>query len=271
VQASRTWEPPGGTLGRILDETRRRLPSLEGGEIGDIEATPAFPRPFRAALLKPDVAVIAEIKRKSPSKGMLNSGIDAAAQASAYEQGGAAALSVLTEPTFFGGSLDDLRVARAAVKVPVLKKDFHVDVSQLIEARNARAAAVLLIARALSPDDFPKLMIAARRLELETVVEVRDESELERALEAGAEIVGVNSRNLESLQVDESVPERLVPMVPKGVVRIWESGVRDARDVERAAACGADAVLVGSALSRAENPVALINSMRGVPSRRPHD
>jgi indole-3-glycerol phosphate synthase len=271
VQASRTWEPPGGTLGRILDETRRRLPSLEGAETGAGTTNPAFPRPFRTALRRGDVAIVAEIKRESPSKGVLNSSIDAGAQATAFERGGAAAISVLTEPTFFGGSLDDLRTARAAVKVPVLKKDFHIDISQLIEARKAKASAVLLIARALSPDDLPKLMIAARRLELETVVEVRDESELERALDAGAEIVGVNSRNLESLQVDETVPERLMPMIPGKVIRIWESGVRDVRDVERAAECGADAVLVGSALSRAENPTALINSMRGVPSRRQHD
>jgi len=230
-----------------------------------------FPRPFRAALQRREVAIVAEIKRESPSKGVLNARIDASAQASAFERGGAAAISVLTEPTFFGGSLDDLRAACKAVQVPVLKKDFHIDVSQLIEARNVKAAAVLLIARALSPQELAKLMMAARRLELETVVEVRNEAELECALDAGAEIVGVNSRDLETLVVDESVPERLLPLIPEDLIRIWESGVKDVRDVERAAACGADAVLVGSALSRAEDPAALIKSLRGVPSRREHD
>ena len=268
MQASSTWSPPGGTLGRILEETRRRLPSLEGPRSGPVGAKAGATNRLRAALQRADVSVIAEIKRRSPSKGTLNATIDASAQAAAFERGGAAAISVLTEPTFFGGTLSDLRAARAAAKLPVLKKDFHVDVTQLVEARNADASAVLLIARALAPDELPKLMEAARQLELETVVEVRSEAELERALDAGAEIIGVNSRNLETLEVDERVPERLVPMIPSHVVRIWESGVRDVKDVERAASCGADAVLVGSALSRAHDPAALLQSLRGVPRRR---
>lgn len=274
MQASRTWEPPGGTLGRILEDTRRRLPSIEErGAAGPLAVTKSGQRRSLLAALQggPDVGVVAEIKRRSPSKGVLNPTLDASAQAAAFERGGAAAISVLTEPSFFGGTLDDLRSARAAVRVPVLKKDFHVDVSQLIEAREAQASAVLLIARALSPDDLPKLMAAAHGLELETVVEVRTEAELERALEAGARIVGVNSRDLETLEVDEGVPERLMPMIPAGVVRIWESGVTDVRDVERAAGCGADAVLVGSALSRSQDPVALLKSLCCVPRLRRHD
>lgn len=210
---------------------------------------------------------MAEIKRHSPSKGALNPSIDAAAQASAFEQGGAAAISVLTEPTFFGGTIDDLRAARAAVRLPVLRKDFHVDVSQLVQARDALATAVLLIVRALSPDELPKLMTAARDLGLETVVEVRTEDELSRATDVGAEIIGVNSRDLETLEVDERVPERLMQLIPQETIRIWESGIRDVRDVERAAACGADAVLVGSTLSQATDPGALVASLRGVRRR----
>jgi indole-3-glycerol phosphate synthase len=266
VQASHTWHPPGGTLGRILDETRRRLPSLEGGSP---PTRPGASRPgFAAALRKETVAVIAEIKRRSPSKGDLNPGLDAGAQARAFEQGGAAAISVLTEPAFFGGSLEDLRSVRSSVRLPVLRKDFHLDVAQLTEAREAQASAVLLIARALSPDELPRLLTAARQIELEVLVEVRSESELERALDADAEIIGVNSRDLETLEIDERVPERLVPMIPPRVIRVWESGVQSAHDVQRAAACGADAVLVGSALSRAADPAALLRSLSGVPRRQ---
>jgi indole-3-glycerol phosphate synthase len=274
VQASRTWEPPGGTLGLILEDTRRRLTSIERTTTAPTPAKPAG-RSGRSSLLASlrggEVGIIAEIKRRSPSKGVLSASLDAAAQAATFERGGAAAISVLTEPSFFGGNIDDLLSARAAVRVPVLKKDFHVDLSQLIEARDAEATAVLLIARALSPDELPKLMAAARQLELETVVEVRTESELERALEAGAEIVGVNSRDLETLEIDEGVPERLMPTIPPHIVRIWESGVQDRRGVERAAECGADAVLVGSALSRAPDPAVLLRSLRGVPRRRRND
>jgi indole-3-glycerol phosphate synthase len=265
VQASRTCEPPGGTLGRILEETRRRLPSLEGVE-ADPPRQGEGPRPsLRRVLSGTEVSLIAEIKRRSPSAGMINSSLDAAAQAATFASGQASAISVLTEPTFFGGTLDDLRAARAAVSVPILKKDFHLEVSQLIEARNANATAVLLIVRALPPDDLPKLMAAARDLDLETVVEVRSEAELERALDADAEIIGVNSRDLETLEVDERVPEQLLRKIPREVVRIWESGIKDRGDVERAADCGADAVLVGSALSRAADPAALLRSMRSVP------
>ncbi|MGH7677841.1 MAG: hypothetical protein ACRENU_05195 [Gemmatimonadaceae bacterium] len=135
MQASRTWAPPGGTLGRILEETRRRLPSLEGAAERRPRSGPGAGESLSTALQRETVAVIAEIKRRSPSKGTLNASIDAGTQAAAFERGGAAAISVLTEPTFFDGTIDDLRAARAAVKLPILKKDFHVDVSQLVEAR----------------------------------------------------------------------------------------------------------------------------------------
>jgi indole-3-glycerol phosphate synthase len=261
VQASRTWKPPGGTLGRILEETRRRLPSLERrpSRAGLDQVPPSL----RLALRRETVAVIAELKRRSPSKGTLNNALNAG-QGVLFERGGAAAISVLTEPEFFGGSLDDLIAVRSAVRLPLLKKDFHIDPSQLIEARMAHASAVLLIARALSPEDLPRMMAAARYLDLETVVEVRTEDELQRALEAGAEIIGVNSRDLETLAVDETVPERLIPLVPSHLITIWESGLENVDQVRRAAACGADAVLVGSALSRADDPSALVRSLSGV-------
>lgn len=265
MQASK-WVPPGGTLGRILEETRRRVTSLE-------EAPPAPPNlgdrkggsTLAASLRGPNVSVIAELKRRSPSKGTLNDTLDPVIQAKAFVRGGAAAVSVLTEPTFFGGSLADLDAIRATVTVPVLRKDFHIDPLQLVEARRASATAILLIARALEQPQLTKLMEFAGRLGLEAVVEVRNEAELERALDAGATIVGVNSRDLETLEVDERVPERLMPMVPANVVGIWESGVHDVESVRRAAAAGADAVLVGSALSRAPDAAALIRELSVVP------
>ena len=172
---------------------------------------------------------------------------------------------MLTEPEFFGGSIDDLRLVRAAVSLPVLRKDFHIDPGQLQEAWDAGASAVLLIVRALSPEELPRMIDAARDTGLETLVEVRSEAELERAIDAGAKIVGVNSRDLETLEVDERVPERLIPMVPPHVIAVWESGVRTEQDVRRAAEAGADAVLVGSALSKVNDPARLVRELSNVP------
>lgn len=282
MQGSREWTPPGGTLGAILEATGRRVPTLNRGiqqPQADVSTAPSTgseddrrPHPSEAgpavslasALRGETVALIAEVKRRSPSAGALNANLDAAAQALAFARGGAAAISVLTEPDFFGGSIDDLRAVRSAVSIPILRKDFHVHESQLHESRAANASAVLLIARALSPAALPRMLQRANELGLETVVEVRDDAELERALDAGAAIVGVNSRDLETLEVDPRVPERLVPQVPAGVIAVWESGVASVRDVERAAACGADAVLVGSALSRAADAEALVRSLGNV-------
>lgn len=223
-----------------------------------------------AALRRSTVSVLAELKRKSPSRGILHPTLSARDQAAAYESGGAAAISVLTEPSFFGGSPADLIAVRAAVRLPILRKDFHIHVSQLVAAREEGASAVLLIARALSPSELPVLMASARELGLETVVEVRTEPELDRALEAGAAIVGVNSRDLESLVVDDQVPRALIPRIPRDVVAIWESGVSTVDDVRRAADSGADAVLVGSALSTAADAEALVRSLARV-SRQARD
>ena len=191
--------------------------------------------------------------------------MNAADQAAAYASAGARAISVLTEPAHFAGSNDDLMAVRAAVSVPVLKKDFHVEPIQLVEAKALGASAALLIVRALGPELLPQLMSTARELALEVLVEVRDEAELELALNAGATIVGINNRNLETLAIDAATSERLLGSVPSRVVAIAESGVAGRADVERIAKAGADAVLVGSSVSAAANPEEAVRCLTGVP------
>jgi indole-3-glycerol phosphate synthase len=210
------------------------------------------------------VAVIAEVKRSSPSKGAINPGLDLARQVKAYEAGGAAAISVLTEPTRFGGSAEDLVLARKSVALPLLKKDFHVDVSQIHEARVLGASAALVIARAVPPALLKDLMTAGADVALEILVEVRDERELELALSLGADLIGINNRNLETLEIDPETSLRILPLVPRGVVAIAESGVKTAADVKRVAAAGADAVLVGSEVSGARDPQAAVRSLTEV-------
>ena len=266
MQAFSAWAPPSGVLGRICAEARRRAEELDPrSEELAARAREAPPVPsLEAALRRGDVAVIAEIKRRSPSKGALNESMDAPGRARLYEAAGAGALSILTEPEHFGGSADDLAAVHHAVALPLLRKDFHVAPLQLVEARALGASAALLIARALGPGDLERMMAAGIDAGLELLVEVRDEGELERALAAGARIIGVNTRNLETLEIDPAVGERLVRQVPEGRVAVYESGVRDRSDVERAARSGADAVLVGSVLSAAEDPAALLGSLTGV-------
>jgi indole-3-glycerol phosphate synthase len=231
-------------------------PDLEARarDTGDVPA-------FRPALTVDRVAVIAEVKRRSPSKGWINASMSAPDQAAAYERGGAAAISVLTEPRHFGGSNDDLHAVRGSVAIPVLKKDFHVTPVQLLEAKALGASAALLIARALSPDDLQRLLDYARELALETLVETRDEAELVRALDAGAIVVGINNRNLETLEIDPATSERLLSMIPADVVGVAESGVNGVADVERYAAAGADAVLVGSMISAAGDAAAAVRQL----------
>jgi indole-3-glycerol phosphate synthase len=181
--------------------------------------------------------------------------------------GGARALSVLTEPGSFGGTNDDIPAVRAAVAVPVLRKDFHVDPIQVWEARAIGASAVLLIVRALGPDRTGSLASAAREAGVEALFEVRDESELEWALAAGASIVGVNRRNLETLAMADEVLDRVLPLIPPDCIAVAESGVRVRDDVEAAATLGADAVLVGSALSLAEGASSVVASLASVARR----
>jgi indole-3-glycerol phosphate synthase len=209
--------------------------------------------------------VIAEVKRSSPSKGAINVGMNVERQIRAYEAGGAAAISILTEPERFGGSNDDLTLARKCVSIPLLKKDFHVAVVQILEARVLGASAALVIARAVAPDRLEELVRAGREAGIEILVEVRDESELDLALTLDAKLIGVNNRNLETLQIDPETSTRLLPLIPRSVVAIAESGVRSTADVARAALAGADAVLVGSELSKSSDPEDAVRSLIEVP------
>jgi indole-3-glycerol phosphate synthase len=219
---------------------------------------------FHDALRAPTVQIIAEIKRQSPSKGVLNASINVGERAQAYISGGAAALSVLTEPTRFGGSLDDLRGAHGVVSAPLLRKDFIVDRIQLLEARIAGASAVLLIARALAPEHFARLAAEASALGLELLLEVRTERELESALRVSQGVIGINNRNLETLAIDDAVSARLLPLVPADRIAVYESGITDRSGVERAGAMGANAVLIGSSLSIAADGVAAVRALTGV-------
>ncbi len=205
---------------------------------------------FRA----PGVSVIAEVKRSSPSRGRLATIGDPAALAAEYQAGGAATISVLTEGRRFGGSLDDLRAVRAAVDVPVLRKDFIVTSYQLWEARAAGADLALLIVAALPQTQLESLVERAVSIGLTPLVEVHDEEEVERALAAGATIIGVNARNLRTLEVDRDTFGRLAPLIPDGVVRVAESGVRGPHDVFEYAKQGAHVVLVGETLVRGDDP-----------------
>jgi len=208
----------------------------------------------RPRLTGPGVAVIAEVKRSSPSKGRLAEISDPAALASAYEAGGAAAISVLTESRRFGGSLDDLVQVRLAVSVPVLRKDFIVTAYQLFEARAAGADLVLLIVAALTDTELVCLVERARSIGLTPLVEVHSAEEVSRAVGAGADLIGVNARNLQTLEVDPQTFARLAPQIPDGIIRVAESGVRGPHDVIELARAGADVVLVGEALVTGRDP-----------------
>jgi indole-3-glycerol phosphate synthase len=220
---------------------------------------------FRASLEEGiDVGIIAEIKRRSPSQGALHENLDVGRRAREYSEGGAAALSVLTEETEFAGSLTDLALARASVPLPLLRKDFHVHPLQLYEAKVAGASAVLLIARALGAIGLKTMLNECRDLKLESLVEVRSGEELLWAIDLGAECIGVNARDLETLAVDQKVVTELLPRIPAGMCAVAESGIATRADVERVARAGADAVLVGSALSRAADPVRTVRALTGV-------
>jgi indole-3-glycerol phosphate synthase len=204
------------------------------------------------------VGVIAEVKRASPSRGTLASITDPAALAADYEAGGAAAISVLTEGRRFGGSLDDLRAVRGRVDVPVLRKDFIVTSYQLWEARAAGADMALLIVAALDDNALEGLVERAGSIGLTALVEVHDEDEVERALAAGAQVIGVNNRDLHTLEVDRDTFARLAPRIPDSVVRVAESGVRGPHDVIEHARAGADVVLVGETLVTGGDPRASV-------------
>lgn len=245
-QAFSRWEPPTGTLGELVAGAYIRAALLPAGAPNEARGR----GPGLCTLMRSGgVAVIAEIKRASPSKGEINPALDATTQALRYAAMGASAISVLTEPVRFGGSIEDLIKVSAAVKLPVIRKDFLVDPGQIGESAHAGASAILLIVRALAPSLLREMIQESSRQGLDALVEVRDELELDLALSAGAEFIGVNARNLETLEMDPSTHDRILPLVPRACLAVAESGISSRGDVERVARSGADAVLVGSSIS----------------------
>lgn len=233
-------------------EARQAKVSLE--ELKELASQRELALDVPEVLRRDGVTVIAEVKRKSPSKGVLSDIPDPAALAQAYEAGGASCISVLTEERRFGGSLADLKEVRAKVDIPVLRKDFIVTSYQLWEARAAGADLALLIVAALNDDELVSLIERADSIGIHVLVEVHDEAELARALQAEAKIIGVNARNLKTLEIDRDTFARLAPAVPPEVVLVAESGVRGPRDLVEYASHGADAVLVGEALVTGDDP-----------------
>jgi indole-3-glycerol phosphate synthase len=251
-------------LDKIL-AAHREAAAADARSIGELIAEcrelPA-PRGFRAALADaPQLAVISEIKRRSPSKGDLNAGLDPAALADAYKRGGATCLSVLTDADYFGGSPADLRAARAACDLPVLRKDFTVSVHDVVDARLMGADCVLLIAAALSPGELNEFHALATDVGLDVLVEIHDEPEMELALGAGATLIGVNQRDLVTFEVDHARAVRMGSAFPDGIVKVAESGVRGRADAESLRAAGYDAVLVGETLVTADDPAAALTDL----------
>jgi indole-3-glycerol phosphate synthase len=245
------------------DFSRRRAETPETDLRARILGVPPALDPL-PAFRRVGSSVIAEVKRRSPSKGELADISDPAALAAAYQRGGAAAVSVLTEQRRFGGSLADLDAVRATVDIPVLRKDFVVDLYQLLEARAHGADLALLIVAALPGDELRSLYDRALELGLTPLVEVHDEPEAERAVELGATLVGVNARNLKTLEVDPATFGKVAPLLPDGVVTVAESGITSQGDVRRLVGEGADVVLVGEALVRDGDPEAAVRAMTGV-------
>ena len=249
-------------------EIAPRLRPVSEAELARLAAGLPPPPSFAAALRRPDgrLAVIAEIKRRSPSAGEIRAGASASAQARRYRAAGADALSVLTDAKFFGGELADLEaaVAEVAGAIPCLRKDFMVHPVQVAEARAAGASAILIIVRALPDDDeIRALHGAARAAGLDALFEIHDEADLERAVAHGAGLIGVNNRDLAIFQTDLGLSERLIPRLPAGATAIGESGIRTGADAARLRAAGAHAILVGETLMKAADPAALIRQFRG--------
>jgi indole-3-glycerol phosphate synthase len=264
--------PLPSVLGRILESTReglerrkRALPAkeLEYKAFAIGGAGEAGTRRFAAALREPGIAVIAEFKRRSPSAGTLREAPDLHALLSAYERGGASAVSVLTEEQHFDGTLEDLRAARAACGLPILRKDFIVDEYQLYEAKVARADAVLLIVAALERARLAELHARAGALGLDVLLEVHDREELETALEMEAELIGINNRDLRDFSVDVGRTEDLMVDIPPGATVVSESGIAEAEQLSRLEQAGVAAVLVGETLMRSADPEAALRTLRG--------
>jgi indole-3-glycerol phosphate synthase len=247
-------------LARTRSEVERRKASLPAGRLGERDGEL---RGFARALAAPGISLIAEHKRRSPSAGAIRDGAAIEEVVTAYERGGARALSVLTDGPSFGGSLDDLRAARAATTLPVLRKDFIVDEYQLHESFAAGADAILLIVAALDRSRLADLHAGARELGLDALVEVHDERELEVAAAIGASVIGINNRDLTTLAVDVERTYQLLPGVPAGATVVAESGLREREQLDRLAAAGVDAVLMGERLMRDEDPEAACRALTG--------
>jgi indole-3-glycerol phosphate synthase len=245
-------------LETVVDRTRadlaERMRSVPASQLEARLGPQRRGRPFSEALINEGISLIAEMKRSSPSRGPIRPDAGVAEIVRAYQEAGARAVSVLTEPHWFGGGLADLVEARAACDLPLLRKDFVVDEYQLIEARVAGADAVLLIVAALEPERLAALIGIASDLGMDALVEVHDEDEVETAVEAGAEVIGVNNRNLHSLDVDLRTTFRLLADVPAGTVVVAESGITTRQAVRDLEEAGVDAILVGEALMRVDDP-----------------
>jgi indole-3-glycerol phosphate synthase len=255
----------------IVETTRQTVAARRGHlpleELAQAAQVRTDFRPFHEALVAPGLSVIAEHKRSSPSAGVIRADLELADVVAAYERGGASALSVLTEETRFGGTLADLFSARTAAGLPILRKDFIVDEYQVYEAAATGADAILLIVAAIEVGPLANLHSLAGRLGLATLVEVHDAQELRVAVEIGAEIIGVNNRNLSTLQVDIETTYELLPKIPDGVVTVAESGFRTRAELERLAAAGVDAVLIGEALMRSADVEAACRELTGITTR----
>jgi len=251
-------------LEQIIAEKQSEIAALKSAR-PEMEAAPPSPsRGFAAALRRPGLSIIAEIKRRSPSKGVLRETLDPAHLARSYAAGGAAAISCLTDRTFFGASPDDFSAARGTAALPLLRKDFMIDAAQLHQARQMNADAVLLIVRILDQPLLIEMLKVSRSLGMDALVEVHDEPELQRALAAGAEVIGVNARDLATFDVDPGLALRLRPLIPAGRIAVAESGVRTRDDMLRISDAGFDAVLIGETLVRAPDPAAVLRTLRGV-------
>jgi indole-3-glycerol phosphate synthase len=254
-------------LDRIVGDTRNEVRRRrERTPLARLEAALADRpecRPFQEALTGPGISVIAEHKRRSPSAGAIREGATVTEIVQAYERGGAAALSILTEPFHFGGSLDDLREALTATELPILRKDFIVDPYQLYESAAAGADAILLIVAALAPDDLYELLREARDLDLDAVVEVHDERELQVALDVEADVLGLNNRDLSDFSVDLDRTYDLLSDVPAGKTVVSESGISTRQELDELEDVGVDAVLIGETLMRATDVEVAVRALSG--------
>lgn len=256
-------------LDKILEATRERIDTTKSQKpesaLRDTLRFKELPRDFLGALRANGISLIAEFKRRSPSAGVIREGLEPDEAASSYETGGARAISVLTEPKFFGGSMSDIAAAKMASSLPVLRKDFVIDPWQVLEARVYGADAVLLIVAALDDDGLLKeLRSSIEELSMAALIEVHDEEDLERAMALQPALIGVNQRNLKTFDVDTSLAARLRKVIPQSVVVVAESGIRSRADVQELETAGIDAMLVGEFLMRAEDSVAAASELLGV-------